>query len=370
MIEVPKPILLGKLRCAVKGGVRRYRAADGTWYWQVCVRGRGGAQVDAFRDTVAGAEERLANLVSGRAHEAAERRRARTGACTTVEDLLRLWGGDVKLRTDLDQRTVDVYRIRARRLIPRLGRIHVVALTDADVEEYAHRLVREGYAERTARADVDTLRSAWRWARRRGHHDCMDLEPRLRAPKPSRTNYVPTDDEIRRTLAHLDGYHQDVLRLQWLTGARVGEIGHLHVADVDLARGGIWVGRHPGARKTGPRWVQCPKDAQRILRRLVQDAEGPLLWPVRAETASRAGERLTAACKRAKVPRWTSHGLRHRAADRLAEQGVDVVAAARHLGHSVQTMLRTYRRVQESQADAVAEALGRMGEHLEVVEGE
>lgn len=374
-MKTPSTVVLGKLRCAVKGGARRFRASDGTWYWQVTTRGRDRVQVDAFRDTVAGAEERLAALVADRAHEHVERRREQVAACTTVTDLLQLWGGEVKTRSDLAPGTVREYRERVRRLKPRIGRMHVARLTDADVEEYIHRAVREGYAERTARSDVTVLLMAWRWGRRRGWHDRPDLEPRLRPPKPKRPPYVPSDDEVRKTLAHLTGWRDPFIRLQWMTGARMGEIAYLEVADVDLARGGFWAGRHVRARKTGERWVQCAEDAQAILRRLVDGATGPRLWSgygvapesIRTNINTRY---LKAACERAEVRKWTTHGLRHRAADRMAEARVDLVAAAAHLGQSVGTMNRTYRRVSASQASDAAAALSRSGEHLKAVEDE
>lgn len=49
--------------------------------------------------------------------------------------------------------------------------------------------------------------------------------------------------------------------------------------------------------------------------------------------------------------------LRHTAASLLVSKGVNVLAAARQLGHSPQMLLQTYADLYDSDLDAAAEAL-------------
>jgi integrase len=373
MTDVPKPILLGKLRCAVKGGVKRYNADSRTWYWQVTTRGRGAVQVDSFRATVSDAEERLAQLVADRAEERVERRQDSTeDRPDTVGDLLLCWGAEQEDRVDMEPATLESYRTRVRRLRPRIGHLAISQVGDHDVETYVRRLVREGYALRTAHHDVDALRMAWRLGRRRGWHHRSDFDVRLARPKKKhavRSTYVPSDDEVRKVLRHLSGWALDAARLQWMSGARFGELSRLEVDDIDGGRRGVWVGRHERSKKTGERFVALGDEGMAIVRRWANEAGEGRIWPVTPKTMiDGINRRLRTACDAAEVPRFTSHKLVHRAADRLAEQRVDVVAAARHLGKSVSMINSTYRRVQVQQRDDVAAALERAGEHLRAVD--
>jgi integrase len=63
------------------------------------------------------------------------------------------------------------------------------------------------------------------------------------------------------------------------------------------------------------------------------------------------------ACKAAGVEAFTSHALRYRAVIDLLDAGNDSRQAAEITGHSVETMLRVYRRVSTTtKRDAVKKA--------------
>jgi len=153
---------------------------------------------------------------------------------------------------------------------------------------------------------------------------------------------LPVDPaHVRAVRPLLSRQLQAVVDLQLLTAARPGEI--LQMRPCDLSRDeipGVWVYRpasHKNAHRGRGRSILLGPDAQNTVRGFLPD-KGPeeyLFSPRDAEAErrggcpARAGERYTSeaysqavarACKRAGVPHWHPHQIRHTAATEIRRQ--------------------------------------------------
>lgn len=187
-----------------------------------------------------------------------------------------------------------------------------------------------------------------------------------------------------------------MIELQRLTGARPGEVCILRTCDLDTS-GPVWTyapqrhkTQHRGKERTiyrGPRaqevvkpWLRPDPTAYLFQPREVVDAQiaarrrarrSPLTPSQRARrraphrrrppgehyTAESYGRVIAKACRRAGVPHWHLHQLRHGAATRLRKQyGIDVARVI--LGHSTPAITEIYAELDRSKALAVMAEIG------------
>lgn len=187
-----------------------------------------------------------------------------------------------------------------------------------------------------------------------------------------------------------------MVELQRLTGMRPGEVVMMRSCDLDTS-GKVWA-YTPGCHKTehhgkerkiylGPRaqaivkpWLRAelpaflfsPAEAMEEHRAGLRRARKTPMTPSQAARARRRkpkkapGERyapksyhhaVRAACKRAGVPHWHPHQLRHNAATWLRKEfGLDVARVI--LGHSSAAVTEVYAEVDREKAIAVMERVG------------
>lgn len=211
-------------------------------------------------------------------------------------------------------------------------------------------------APETVARELRMLRTAWTWRHERGLVTRPVL-PRVRVRmRPVMDRHTPTPAEVAAVLDQLEGWPWLAVRLLEATGCRLGEIGTLTRADIDEARAVLHV-----RGKTGQRPVAILPDVLAELLPAMAE-RGPVLGITPESTRTSLRRYLADACEAAGCPRWTAHGLRRLAVDRLYRAGVDVGTAAAHLGHSPAVALEHYRRATAADmAGAVARAgLGRL----------
>jgi hypothetical protein len=160
---------------------------------------------------------------------------------------------------------------------------------------------------------------------------------------------------------------REVLVVQAATGARIGEVAALEHSDIELDEGGrsgwLHLGRHERAEKTGPRSVPISGALVDLLVAWWRPgAVGPL-WGFKTMTVLGKISRWWTGIpwERLRVERWSPHGHRRMAVDRLLRAGVEVAAAAVLLGHDPKTMWAHYRRVTAADLQRAAR-LGGLGE--------
>ncbi len=220
---------------------------------------------------------------------------------------------------------------------------------------------------------------------RRGRADVRESEP----VKPVPEAFV---DALR---PHVPRQIWAMIELQRLTGMRPGEVVIMRTCDLDTS-GRIWVYRpleHKTEHHGKERTIQLGPQAQEILRPwLRSDLSAYLFSP--AEVLAERSARLRATrktsvqpsqrnrrkrnpshapgnhytnrsycyaiqrgCRKADVPRWHPHQLRHNAATRLRREfGLDTARAV--LGHSSTAVTEVYAELDVAKA---AEAMARVG---------
>ena len=202
---------------------------------------------------------------------------------------------------------------------------------------------------------------------------------------------------VRATLPHLTAPIAAMVRLQFLTGARPGEVTSLRPRDVDRTDPAAWVHR-PGSHKTehygrervivlGPRaravlrpWLKrdagqfCFRPVEAVAARNARgraDRPGATIPPV-SSSASKPnavrppGERYTKdsyrwairrACAKAGVAPWTPHQLRHTRATQIRKK-FGIEAAQLILGHAKADTTEIYAERDREKARRVMEQIG------------
>jgi integrase len=187
-----------------------------------------------------------------------------------------------------------------------------------------------------------------------------------------------------------------IAELQRLTGMRSGEVVIMRTYDLDMS-GRIWVyipERHKTERHGKRRRIFLGPRAQEIVRPWLRPVLMEYLFQPREAEAERHAERkryrrtpmtpsqrartrkadpkkaprdrydsrsyghaIEKACRRAGVPKWHPHQLRHNAATRLRKEfGLDVARVV--LGHSSPAVTEVYAELDRAKA---ADAMERVG---------
>jgi integrase len=344
MTQRPKTLSLPPFRAVPK----RYSEAQG-WYWQIVYQGRKGETAWSGYGT----EEAIASVL-------AELRvgldRPEGGVVIkTVADLLEYWvGSSVELRGEtgaLAKSSVTSYTQWARTLKRHLGSVDLLALDQRILDQYDLDRVREGgdKARNTIFQERVALKAAWRWGQSRNVCPNRAL-PRTTIKKRESDRHIPTRKEVALVLDAMgECWQREALRLQFATGARIGEIVSLRVQDVDLDAGIVRIWKS----KTGKREVPLAPVAVRALRQWItstgrgQAEPGRTLFLDEPPThpAAWCRDRILRACEATGVTSWTTHGLRYRAVMDMMDAGIDPKTVSEITGHSVETMLGVYRKV-------------------------
>lgn len=222
-------------------------------------------------------------------------------------------------------------------------------------DQDARGLSRSTLARRAASA-----RSFTAWCLRRGLA-ATDAGARLASPKVARTLPVVLDareaDAVMDTAAELaaDGepvHVRDlaVIELTYATGARVGEICSIDLADLDSERRTVLLHGKGGKDRVVPFGVPAARALGEWLdvrTRLACDDERALFVGARGRridprTVRRQVHRLT---RLAGGPELAPHGLRHSAATHVLEGGADLRTVQELLGHSSLETTQRYTHV-------------------------
>lgn len=220
---------------------------------------------------------------------------------------------------------------------------------------------------------------------KRGHTEARETEP----VKPVALAVVDA------TIAAASPMIGDMIRLQLLTGIRPGELLIMRGTDIDMT-GPVWLytpRKHKTAHHGHSRIVAIGPKGQAIVRRYLKpDVQAPLFSPREAREerhrimrANRKtpvqpsqvcrrkvdpkklpGEQYTAvsyaqaigrAAKRADVPHWHPHQLRHTRATEIRRMfGIDAARAV--LGHRSPAITEVYAELDEGQAVEIMAKIG------------
>jgi integrase len=187
---------------------------------------------------------------------------------------------------------------------------------------------------------------------------------KVRKPKEPRGRVrFLSEDERQRLLAACERsrnpYLYTLVILALATGARYGELMHLHWSDVDLRRG-VLTFRDTKNGETRP--VPLTGYAH---DRLQQHAKGPAtghharLPRHHRQATSLHARRLEHAVQKATIPDFRFHDLRHTFASYLAMNGASLLEIAEVLGHKTLTIVKRYAHLTEGHTRSVVERMNR-----------
>jgi integrase len=237
------------------------------------------------------------------------------------------------------------------------------------IEKYRMKRKADGVSAATQNRELACLKTlfnkAVEWER-------VETNPARKVKKfkePGGKERILTADEMRRLIDAASPAIRPVLVTALNSGMRRGEILSLRWKDVDLVRGYIFIGDSKSGRS---RKVPMNGQVLEALSGLKQDGEFVFS---NAETGSHIKDVKTAfrgACERAKIKGLRFHDLRHTAASRMIEAGVDLVTVSKILGHaSIQMTMRYAHPTPENMRLAVeklGEIFQRSREKVETVE--
>ena len=253
-------------------------------------------------------------------------------------------------------------------ILPALGRIPVAAVERRHVIDLQQSLSAYPVAANRALkilSHMYRLGEGWGLAPE-GSNPCRSIE---KFPERSRERFL-TDAEFARLGQALDeavaGGRASpaavaALRLLMLTGCRRSEVLTLRWTDVDLEAGELRL----GDAKTGPRAVQLPPTAVRLLETLPRQTDSPWVFPGRDKdgrySASGLNHVWQTVRSRAGLDDVRLHDLRHSFASRALALGETLPVIGKLLGHSD---IETTARYAHLARDSVHEAAERIAQSL------
>lgn len=217
-------------------------------------------------------------------------------------------------------------------------------ITPEKISDYKDRRLKEGIAVSTLAKELMILRSAfkiamleWEW---------IDVTPFLKLSIESSDNKIErylTPEEEEKLVSECPDWLKDIVVFAINTGMRRGEILTLKWPQVDLDRRVLTLLVTKNKKKRG---VPINAVVQELLRRKVSkrtDSDyvfpseaGTLIDPHNLERAFRSAR------KAAKLLDLRFHDLRHTAASRMAQAGVEIYTIAKILGHETLSVTTRY----------------------------
>ena len=268
-----------------------------------------------------------------------------------------------KAAEGLSQNTLRDYEVHLRRLIERGNGACLHEISSTDINQFFHWLrfefliTRRGnqpieprpLSPKTVRNAWAALSSFWKWA-------CVEFDIpspfRVPAPKAVTRAIEPlTKGEIWSLLAATVNKRDRALVLTLLdSGARVSELCHANIGDLDLKTGQLWLTKTKNSR---PRPTYVGTTARKSLWSYLavrdSDSDAPL-FESRSRRMNRNSVRLvlTRLGKRAEVSQVHPHRLRHTFAICYLRNAGDVFTLQQLLGHSDLNMVRRYLHLAQS----------------------
>ena len=286
-------------------------------------------------------------------------------AAMTLGEYLQKW--IVEYKDDVTTRTWETAEWHVKRLIPVVGSLPLYNLTPPELRS----ALKDGFPN-LAPSSVKNIYGTLRTALRRAVGDGIlmtDPCQGIRTPKvPRIKREVLGLSQLPALLEKANEHkHHLVVRVLVLTGMRLGEALGLKWEDINLKRGTATIVRSIDTRKRKPkdegdetktensrRTIKLDPETMQLLVQAIQQrqAEYRGSLPLEKQYVFGTGDRplgdysvrrtLNAALKKAKFDHIRIHDLRHGVGSILVDGGEELARAAALLGHTPETLLRTY----------------------------
>ena len=255
------------------------------------------------------------------------------------------------------------YEVHMRRFAERANGATLEGISSSDVNEFFRwlrldfRITERGsqpieprpLSPKTVRNAWAACSAFWRWA-------CLefDIPSPFRVPAPKAVTRLVeplTRDEIRRLISATTNRRDEALLFALLdSGARVTELCHANIEDLDLKSGRLWLAKTKNSRPR-PTYLGtiARKAAWSYLALRNADPDEPL-FASRGRRMNRNSVRFALARvgKRANVERVHPHRMRHTFAISYLRNSGDVFTLQQLLGHGDLSMVRRYLYLAQS----------------------
>jgi integrase len=284
------------------------------------------------------------------------------------------------------------------------SRTEAEAFSPLKLKAVRHAMIDAGLSRRTVNMRVSCIKRMFKWAVENElvtpavYHGLIAIsglkQGRSEAKEPKVVGPVP-EAFVEAVLPLVSRHVRGLIELQRITGARSGELCVMRACDIDMA-GRIWIykpHRHKNQFREQGREIYLGPQSQAIIKPFLKpDLEAYLFSPaeareeryrdLRAKRKSKVppsqvcrrkrkpkklpGDRYTTysyrrailgACRRANVPAWHPHQLRHNAGTRLRKEfGLEISRIL--LGHKSVMATQIYA---EADKAAAMEVIGKVG---------
>lgn len=246
-------------------------------------------------------------------------------------------------------------------ILPKLGAKKVASIGRRDIEAVHVAMKDRPYQANRALSLLSkmfNLAVEWGW---RADNPAKGIQ---RYQEQKRDRWL-SDDELRRLCAVLDEHPNtraaNAIRLQLLTGARLGEVLTSRREDFDLRRG-VWT--KPSHQTKQKRTEHLPLSAQALtlVASIIEasDRNSPFLFP-----SNKPGQPLreikkfwSAVMRRASIADYRRHDNRHTYASHLVSSGFSLEIVGRLLGHTTAATTQRYAHLADDPLRAATDRFG------------
>lgn len=238
-------------------------------------------------------------------------------------------------------------------LAPTFANLRPDQITRLLCQSYAIKRRLSGVADGTVIKELGVLKAALGWANVAGEA-VFEMPP---APQ-ARDRYI-TLEEFNRLVDACELPHIKLFALlAWYTAGRASAIFELTWDRVDFERGQIKLSKGAGRQK-GRATVPIADRLRTALMAAVEARTGDFVVEWAGHPVKGVARAFGAACVRAGLEDVSPHVLRHSAAVRMVENGVDLAKVGQYLGHTdLKVTYRVYARFTPGHLMGAAAALG------------
>ena len=248
-----------------------------------------------------------------------------------------------------------------RIVLPKLGSKKVGAIGRRDIEAIHVALQDTPYQANRVLALLSkmfSLAAQWQW---RTDNPAKGIK---RYDEEKRDRWL-SDEELLRLCRVLDEHANqragNAVRLQLLTGARLGEVLKAERTDFDLVRG-VWTKPSHHTKQKRREHVPLSAEAQALVSALLaeQDASSPYLFPgdAQGKPLQDIKKFWASVLRKTGIRAYRLHDNRHTYASHLVSSGLSLEIVGRLLGHTQASTTKRYAHLADDPLRAATDRFG------------
>ena len=245
-------------------------------------------------------------------------------------------------------------------VLPKLGRLRAVEVAHTDIQKLHNKMRETPYqANRTLALLSKMFQLSIRWGIR-SDNPARGVE---KYPEEKRDRWL-SDEELGRLLSALSKHPNQVaanaVRLQLLTGARIGEVLTAQWTDFDLDRG-VWTKPSHHTKQKRREHLPLSNAACTLLLNMKPDRSGVTPWLFPGQSPDQPHKDLKAfwrsVTKAAGLENYRIHDNRHTHASHLVSSGLSLPIVGRLLGHTNPSTTQRYAHLADDPLREAAEVM-------------